>query len=392
MEGEGGFDLLAITFLKHRGPPLSFVEGELVSRVNMSRPLINAREYRSVPVRMLNNNPSSSSSGAAMDIYVAKENTPSAVEQTRSVQQPPQSAQRPVSPVRRVNSNVPALDLTPSQQQRRPQSPLHSARSSRERGDAAPPRPVVIVNLENFESKEPIKTVLNSPRSLAACAEKGIHPTELLRRPHGDFLAPGVPEAVAAIRYQHFETRRQEKLSLLRDARAARIAAQHRVDNAVVPKDGNVTSTAAVAGSVGNIAVVRVAKETTLGKLKADEEALKRRQRAELVRERANHLEAQRERQIVEKQVTSARRVLEYRHNCEEDKLKVIELRRLRWADSREQMEHRRRQEEFQRQQRQSQQDERSKIIDKYNIVVAREQYLTPRARAERIRASSAHR
>jgi hypothetical protein len=328
-----------------------------------------------------------------MDIYVSKEASrqeeavPPPAQQQQNVRSVKQPAQRPPSPVRRA---VPALDLTPAtsgsqQQQRRPPSPLHSARSSRERGDAGPPRQVVIANLENFETlKEPIRTVLNSPRSLAACAEKGIHPTELLARPLGDFLAPGVPEAVAAIRFHHFETRRQEKLAMLRDARAARIAAQHRVDSAVGQQQQTAVNKNKTAAAETQAQLV--------GRLKADEEAARRKQRADLVRERAKHLEAQRERSIVEKQVSTARRVLEYRHSLEEDKLKVIELRRLRWADTREQMEHRRRVEEYEKQQRLQQHEERRRVIDKYNIAVARGQYLTPRVREERIRASSAHR
>jgi hypothetical protein len=228
-----------------------------------------------------------------------------------------------------------------------------------------------------------VKTVLNSPRSLAACAELGIHPTELLARPVGDFLAPGVPEAVATIRFQHFETRRQAKLATLRAARAAKIEAQHHAQNAVKR---------ATAGPGPTPASSSAAVPVSFARLKVEEENAKRRRQADLVRERAKLLDAQRERKIIDKQVSTARRVLDYRLDCEEDKLKVIELRRLRWADTREQMEHRRRAEEFRRQQRAQQNEERRKAFDKFNLAMARGQYLTPKAREERIRASSAQR
>jgi hypothetical protein len=52
----------------------------------------------------------------------------------------------------------------------------------------------------------------NSPRTLEACLRSGFDPSELLPRPMSDYKAPGVPPAVAKIKWDHGENRRLAKV------------------------------------------------------------------------------------------------------------------------------------------------------------------------------------
>lgn len=74
-------------------------------------------------------------------------------------------------------------------------------------------------NADNFEILPPIRGVLNSPRSLLACTQIKIQPTELVQRPLNDFIAHGVPRNVAILRRDHFEKQRIEKIEAVRLAR-----------------------------------------------------------------------------------------------------------------------------------------------------------------------------
>ena len=75
-----------------------------------------------------------------------------------------------------------------------------------------------VISLESFdeESKEPI--LLTSPRSIEACLRTGITPLELLKKPESEFTK-GVSEEVGKMRWAHYETRRKEKLMMVREER-----------------------------------------------------------------------------------------------------------------------------------------------------------------------------
>ena len=75
------------------------------------------------------------------------------------------------------------------------------------------------LNLENFDEETKEKIILNSPRSIEACLRTGISATELLKRSQESFEEKGLSKDVVVLRYNHFETRRKEKIELLREER-----------------------------------------------------------------------------------------------------------------------------------------------------------------------------
>jgi hypothetical protein len=346
------------------------------------------------------------------------------------------------------------------------------------RRQATPRRqqPVQIINLENFEAfpHANVKTVFNSPRSLSVCAEHGIHATELLPRAPQDFLSTAVPETIAAMRYHHFESRRQEKLALLRAARADAIhaaavaaaaelvreldAAEHIDDTeAAAPRatrvaapSASIMRTPARAGTLTPPATVRAAasRRPVLSSaapsalLRQDPTVLvERANKREQVYERAMKLRLEQEQRVIQQQIQAEQRAVSHRKACEEEKARVIELRRLKWGDAREEIEHKRRQREFQERRRREQfiasngaipfrrssssssqpssnvgtssraanhvdatstvfadlsstgvLQERRHQQRAWDVQLAKEQYFTPRQRAEKVRrASSAH-
>lgn len=317
-----------------------------------------AREFRSVPVRSLHIPP------PVEEVATSAQN---------ATVRPPSPSRVPSVDVPHINQSQGATPRPLSATRRRPESPSASNRA------------VPIVNLENFEAyRTSIKTVFNSPRSLAVCAEFGIHSTELLPRAPQDFLGPNVPEAIAAMRYHHFESKRQEKLVLLRNARAEKICSEHQ-PRAAVPSEVVVKriERPVICRPQQPLQQLRGATDLTV------EKAAKR----QLVYERALKAKLEKEQQVIQKQLLAEQRVAAHRHACESEKLKEIELRRLKWSDSREKIEHKRRQMEFQRQKRSESVDVRSgRVVSKWDIVSAKEQYFTPRHREEKRRATSAQR
>jgi len=227
-----------------------------------------------------------------------------------------------------------------------------------------------VCNLENFETFEMHpRTVFNSPRSLAVCAQLGIHPTELLPRTIRDFIGPGIPSQVAQLRLRHFDERRTLKLQKLREARAA-----------LVHNDGERSHTAPIPESQQEVTTAMAI-------------ATKREQQRRVVIERAKANNAQREHDLYTKQLQTASNASAVRLKREDEKMKLLELQRLRWEDRREEVEQRRRREEFASHARLSFEGTStacSRSVSKYHMLLARERYKTPSQRNERVRASSA--
>ena len=67
---------------------------------------------------------------------------------------------------------------------------------------------------------------MNSPRTLEACLHKGLLVEELLPRKPKKFSAPGMSKEVAERRYEFFEKRRQDKLSMVRSQREEIVRSQ----------------------------------------------------------------------------------------------------------------------------------------------------------------------
>lgn len=79
-------------------------------------------------------------------------------------------------------------------------------------------------SLETFDGEY----MIASPRSLQACLLKGIDPVNLMRSTPQQFAVDGMPEEAVQIKYQHFEMRRQQKISMCLEERARIIRALER--------------------------------------------------------------------------------------------------------------------------------------------------------------------
>jgi hypothetical protein len=73
------------------------------------------------------------------------------------------------------------------------------------------------ITLTNFDENRKNPPYLNSPRSLDACDRQGVRPEELLFRPMQSFSEKGVPDEVVRMRWEHHESKRKEKLVLVRN-------------------------------------------------------------------------------------------------------------------------------------------------------------------------------
>lgn len=307
------------------------------------------------------------------------------------------------------------------------------------RGISPKARTHVVVNLENFEAvlldegRQIPKSIFNSPRSLAVCAEFGVHASELIPRAPQEFLAPNVPETIAAMRYHHFETRRQQKLGALRRTRSDRIEKSIRetiesvgnppqVEREHSSADGaqqsvpNSQSTTAHSKPTAialpkNRPVLpgaaRISSAGAIGRPENDPKLHERVARRELAYERAIKNRLEKDQMVIQRQLMKEQRAAAHRHACEADKLRVIELRRLRWSDAKENIERKKRQDEYLSAQKQNSGNVSScsptpfqrsasstsqRSNGKWSVAIAKEAYFTPRQREEKRRASSATR
>ena len=79
------------------------------------------------------------------------------------------------------------------------------------------PHPIS-VTLDNFEELGRNHTI-NSPRSIEACLRLGLDTSQMISKSIDDYKGRYVPDAVAQVKYDHAEKRRQENLA---EARAER--------------------------------------------------------------------------------------------------------------------------------------------------------------------------
>jgi hypothetical protein len=80
--------------------------------------------------------------------------------------------------------------------------------------------PVKRLSLADVASERTLPFALSSPRSLEACARHGIVVEDLQHHPRESFFTPEVPEEIAALRFEHAERRRRERLEQVRQEHA----------------------------------------------------------------------------------------------------------------------------------------------------------------------------
>lgn len=74
-------------------------------------------------------------------------------------------------------------------------------------------------SLENFDEYNIQPPLLTSPRSLEACRRQGVEPEELVFRYEDSFFDKGITQDIQEIRWKHYEKKRRDKLSLVREER-----------------------------------------------------------------------------------------------------------------------------------------------------------------------------
>jgi len=122
-------------------------------------------------------------------------------------------------------------------------------------------------SLENFDEYNIRPPILSSPRSLEACKQQGIKPDELVYRYLESFYDRNISADIQKLRWQHYERKRKEKISLLRDTRQKIIAE---------------SVGAGRGGGRGSGAVGIPEKSSALDKEQKQIEAMKARRQAEL--------------------------------------------------------------------------------------------------------------
>eukprot|EP00347_Sterkiella_histriomuscorum_P002584 403367581 len=69
-----------------------------------------------------------------------------------------------------------------------------------------------MISLENIDEYIGTKQVINSPRSLEACARLGLNPKELVFKPMEEFKDKNLEQDIVKMRYQHHEQKRKEHI------------------------------------------------------------------------------------------------------------------------------------------------------------------------------------
>ena len=109
------------------------------------------------------------------------------------------------------------------------------------------------ISLTNFDECKRTPPFLTSPRSLDACDRQGIKPDELLARPLQTFIEKGVPDEIARMRYEHYESRRKEKLALVRNEYRSIVSesnASQRSMKEDSPDIGNIVTQRSITSSI----------------------------------------------------------------------------------------------------------------------------------------------
>lgn len=81
----------------------------------------------------------------------------------------------------------------------------------------------MIISLENFDERGRSRPILNSPRSMEACKRQGIDPSELITKTVEEIkriYKDGMNDKKSLeIKMQHYESRRKNKLEVVRKER-----------------------------------------------------------------------------------------------------------------------------------------------------------------------------
>merc|ERR1719217_1107490 len=69
---------------------------------------------------------------------------------------------------------------------------------------------------------------VTSPRSLKACAKEGVEPKDLIFRPLEEFAEPGMEPRLVRLRFEFFDAKRRDLLTLVRRSRIHLVSKEDR--------------------------------------------------------------------------------------------------------------------------------------------------------------------
>jgi hypothetical protein len=108
----------------------------------------------------------------------------------------------------------------------------------------------VKISLTNFDENRKKPPFLTSPRSLDACDRQGIRPEELLYRPSQFFFEKGVSDEIIQMRYEHYESRRKEKLAHVRTEYRSIITESNSSQRSLKDDGGNILTQRSTTSSI----------------------------------------------------------------------------------------------------------------------------------------------
>ena len=106
------------------------------------------------------------------------------------------------------------------------------------------------ISLTSFDENRRNPPFLTSPRSLDACERQGIRPEELLLRSLQSFADKGVPDEVVRMRWEHYDSRRKEKLSSVRNEYRSIVAESNASQRSIKDDPGNMLSQRSMTSSM----------------------------------------------------------------------------------------------------------------------------------------------
>lgn len=190
------------------------------------------------------------------------------------------------------------------------------------RGDNGPKK----ITIDHIASRQPSSkkaAVLTSPRSIKVCLEHGIDPAMLVPRALSEFATPGLSHEHQRLKWEHYESVRQERVEVLNEARDT-LDLEHPLDSAVqVPGVAGATGRSADGTFLHHELSRDYSYDDGASSAAGTSRARDRAPKPTAVKEEERRLEAIRRR--AEKQMTAmemARERLEHRQEMMEEKVR----------------------------------------------------------------------
>jgi hypothetical protein len=124
-------------------------------------------------------------------------------------------------------------------------------------------------NLADFKEDD-VNAVIDSPRSIRACAKEGVKPLDLVFKPVDQFAEKGLSPRLVKLRFDFFEAKRKDLLTACRRARSQLISKQERGQHPPIGPDATVNTSMVAAASALESDTIRLEKHK-LARVQANE-------------------------------------------------------------------------------------------------------------------------